>query len=517
VPATIDGLYEVVMKVRDASGAALLAAAWFVACNGRVSLGSPDTANANGGSNPANGTGAAIGAHAGDGGVGAVRVPVTSGAPGDDASSSSSSGDDASAAPATSAAADAGADGGCGSMQFDPHNCGACGNDCMGGACQAGVCVPLPAGVLATGQLSPTSIAVDANNVYWVNEGLLTGPPSNLSTSLGPVQILKCAKSGCNNNPTVLVTDWSDQGDGGRLRGLAVDATNVYWASANTLYSCAVGGCNNSPTVLNRFTVSPSAGWPGIAPEIAAAAGNVYASDSSTANRFAVASGGSIPLWSLGSSGLWMAIAVDDASAYIGTTFGEIVSCAIGGCGGAPTSLVPQPSQPSPVHLLGQLAVDNTNVYWTQGQIGMPYMPVSNGFVTGCAGTGQVPPGSILKCTKAGCGGNPTTLASGLSCPTGVVTDGSNVYFTEPQYYGGGPTPGLSDADVGRIGKCNVAGCSNQPTTLADKLNNPRGIAIDADHAYWTDFGSGGTAPPLLGGPLSPPYSDDGRIVIIAK
>jgi hypothetical protein len=62
-----------------------------------------------------------------------------------------------------------------------------------------------------------------------------------------------------------------------------------------------------------------------------------------------------------------------------------------------------------------------------------------------------------------------------------------------------------------------AAAVSNQPTTLAEKLNNPRGIAVDADHAYWTDFGSGGTLP-MTGNPMVvPPYSDNGRIVMIAK
>jgi hypothetical protein len=491
------GLNEVVMKVPNASGAALLVAAWLVACTGRVSLGSPaDAPNTDGGVDRGPAADAEV-VNGVEAGTVAANPPATNGNPDNDA--------------------DAPAGSGCGGMRFDPHNCGACGNDCMGGACQAGACVPLPAGVLATGQLSPTSIVTDATNVYWVNEGMPPLASSSQPTSLGPVQILKCAKSGCNNSPTVLATDdSSDEGDGSRLRGLAVDGTNVYWASANALFACAVGGCNNSPTVLNRFTVSQTAGWPGIPPEIAAVAGNVYASDSSAATRFAVDAGGSIPLWSL-ASGLWMAIGVDDASAYIGTTFGEIVSCALGGCSGAPTLLVPEPAQLSPAYQLGQLAVDDTNVYWALGAMGIGYNPVSNGFVTGCAGTGQVPLGSILECAKGGCNDSPTTLASGLSCPTGVVTDGSSVYFTEPQYYGGGPTPGLSDANVGRIGKCNVAGCSNQPTTLAGKLNNPRGIAVDADHAYWTDFGSGGTiimtANPMMG----VPYSDDGRIVMIAK
>jgi hypothetical protein len=78
----------------------------------------------------------------------------------------------------------------CLTTTFDPHNCGSCGHDCLGGACQNGTCVPLPPGVLASGQLTPSSIVVDATNVYWVNEGYASSSANGGSLFLFGVDFL---------------------------------------------------------------------------------------------------------------------------------------------------------------------------------------------------------------------------------------------------------------------------------------------------------------------------------------
>jgi hypothetical protein len=97
-----------------------------------------------------------------------------------------------------------------------------------------------------------------------------------------------------------------------------------------------------------------------------------------------------------------------------------------------------------------------------------------------------------------------------------MATDGANVYFTDPQYFGpGNPISGLTDPGIGRVAKCAAAGCSNQATTLLSRINNPRGIAVDDAHVYWADFGSGGIVPGVSSG--SAPYSNDGRIMMMTK
>ncbi|MGZ3428311.1 MAG: hypothetical protein ACXVCV_16775, partial [Polyangia bacterium] len=49
-------------------------------------------------------------------------------------------------------------------LASDPHNCGTCGHDCLGGACSGGHCQPM---VVASLQDPPYGVAVDANNVYF--------------------------------------------------------------------------------------------------------------------------------------------------------------------------------------------------------------------------------------------------------------------------------------------------------------------------------------------------------------
>src|SRR5262249_1160961 len=81
------------------------------------------------------------------------------------------------------------------------------------------------------------AIAVDDGYVYWA----------------AAHAIKRCAKSGCNNNPTVLAT--SD-----RLidvRSLALDSNSVYWArladlspDLHSIVKCPKAGCGGPPPVI---------------------------------------------------------------------------------------------------------------------------------------------------------------------------------------------------------------------------------------------------------------------------
>jgi hypothetical protein len=406
----------------------------------------------------------------------------------------------------------------CPNSQFDPHNCGTCGHDCMGGACQEGTCVPLPPGVLASGQASPTSIVVDDTNVYWINNGLLTSPatlpnpvtgqPAPVVPAYGPLQIMKCAKTGCNNNPTVVFSSEglaayaNGGGDATWMAGLATDGKNVYWLGHHGLAQCTIQGCK-LPYGLNPGSDSSV---------ISVDSKNVYmcggCGNGCCANAFIGPNSpvGAQPVRSL----LWpdlpdssfqsgLGIVVDGVNAYSVDSVGTAVSCPLSGCS-VPKLLGTSPY--IPFLETAFFAIDETSIYWdrgnapNQGTIDIPLTSAN---------------GQLLQCAKAGCTNGPTVLASGLGNPMALTSDGSNVYFAE---LGTSMTSGATD---GRIAKCAVTGCSNGPTTVAHHLGYPHGVAVDASHVYWTDFGTAALVNITPGHYSLPQQSADGRIMIAAK
>jgi hypothetical protein len=368
----------------------------------------------------------------------------------------------------------------CRNTLFNPQHCGSCEHDCQGEACELSTCVPLDTGVLASGQLGPLSIAVDSTDVYWSSVG--GDPPCGEL-----LQIMKCAKSGCNNRPTALFSALLNPSAGlpdpKTIRGgLTVSGTAVYWGVSDALswpsgiYACPVAGCNNHPTLL-RGLVNYG--------EIAVNGGLLYGIGADTQGPW--------QLYSCSTSGCddggagWnvllssaMAAASYSRVPMLGLTtdatrvyldYQGIRSCAITGCDSTVPALAPENASLDAGSILPwQFVVDENNVYWDVTDYSTPGADV----------------GEVLSCAKTGCNSAPTVLLSGLHSPRGLATDGVNLYVVDAG-------TGVME---GRILKCPVTGCSNQPTTIASGLNAPHAVAVDESNVYWTDLGPWGLYEP---------------------
>lgn len=331
----------------------------------------------------------------------------------------------------------------------------------------AGICPGQPAGTvcaedgvcdgdghclitLAAGQTHPNSITVAAGFVYWTTAG--TGPSAGT--------VMRCAATGCDDTPTVIATAQPS------LRDVAADSSYVYFVNGvsgagtpgeGRVVKCPVDGCGPTPEVLAI----------GIQPD---------------------------------------AIVVDATTVYwcnVGSGGESIHSCAIGGCGGAPTSLAPVSGTPT------SIAVSATTLAWTVTPLGGG----TGGGVISCATGACVPAGlatsttmtpisvalgpthaywtssdrTVKVCALAGCDGSPSTLgALGPTVqPGAAATDGADVYFVVL------PDPGSLAPPA--IQRCAVGGCAFSPTTVATgpAVVAPSAIAVDATSVYWTDAATG--------------------------
>jgi hypothetical protein len=158
-----------------------------------------------------------------------------------------------------------------------------------------------------------------------------------------------------------------------------------------------------------------------------------------------------------------LAIATDGVNVYwTNEPGGTIQKCAVGGCGGNPTTLASNQGS------TGFIAVDAGYVYWTW----INNMTFSDG--------------GVRRCAVAGCGGNPTSLVTTTGSFSSIAVDGTSAYWNVP-----------SGAKAG-VYKCAVAGCSNTPTVIASGFF-PAGIAVDATNVSWAVDGKNIQTCPING------------------
>jgi hypothetical protein len=119
---------------------------------------------------------------------------------------------------------------GCADLDTDASNCGACGRDCLGTSCHAGMC---DVAEVASPLQSPQDLALDSTHVYW--------------TTLGG-QIQRVPKAG---GPVETLVDGQDSPG-----QIAVDSGSVYWIdqSSGRIMTAAKDGSDKQPKMLLNAT-----------------------------------------------------------------------------------------------------------------------------------------------------------------------------------------------------------------------------------------------------------------------
>jgi hypothetical protein len=305
--------------------------------------------------------------------------------------------------------------GGC--VPSDTHNCGACGHDCLGGACSAGMCQPVT--LASVGPVA--DLTTDGTTVYWV----------------AGTSVFSCPSGGCNQMP-VAITNQTGKVFGGPDTIFARNGL-VYWVgNANrygtSILSCPTSGCPGGPKVLQGpfFPASIATDgsrlyWQGIdtnaIPTIfdcplgdtTSCAPTTYVQNAGNMNDFLVVSSGADIAWVNWAAGTVMVcaagnacnnpttlaskrtglsyVALDAAHVYWFDATG-LSACPIAGCT-TPISVAPGQSGDS-------LASDGTNIYWASGN-------------------------SVL---RADLSGSITSIASNQAGAGNVAVDSARVYWS---------------------------------------------------------------------------------------
>jgi hypothetical protein len=344
---------------------------------------------------------------------------------------------------AKDAAVDASCDASVGS---DPHNCGRCGHDCLGGACTDGACDPV---LLYTGKSenTPTSIVVDGSTLF-----VTVVTPVNTTG-----YVFSCTTTDCEASTTVLASGLADP-------WFAVQqGSSLYWANyaaegiaadPGSVMGCPEKGCPDAgPVVYTPEGAGLDAGDAGVF---------LTSLTEDTTYLYWTAIGGSngglfrcVPTECVGTLarlagefGYPYAVAVDPSYAYwINIGSNQVLRCALPSCGGLPEIFDDIALAGASLGLSG-LALYGGNVYWTSGILG----------------------GSVFMCPTTGCGSAPTIVAHGQADPMFIAVDDSGLYW--------------SNNAGGAVMHCPLSGCA-EPTVIA-KAPSPFWIALDPVSVYFT-------------------------------
>jgi sugar lactone lactonase YvrE len=316
---------------------------------------------------------------------------------------------------------------GCKDLSKDAANCGACGHDCLGGACMAGKCQPK---LLAQGQQNPTVLALSSTDVFWVNSAPMPNgmvqklskdaDPSTAPTMLAPGLDLPVAltldlSGGVSGQKIYFATFVGGEIFRANLDGstmetmassqdtpsaVAVDATKVYWASfaGSEILQLAISDPGGTATPIATSQTNPSA--------LVVSGGAAYWTNKGATNmttgrvvKRPLPTGSATPLAM--NEGEPVALVVDSGQVFYadrGTGMIKVVSTT----SGAPVVITMGQSTPTAI------AVDADYVYWVN----------------------RAQSGQLMRAAKQA-NATAEVLLDGLDYPAGIALDTDLIYFTE--------------------------------------------------------------------------------------
>jgi hypothetical protein len=331
-------------------------------------------------------------------------------------------------------------------LATDPLNCGACGHNCLGGACVKDQCQPILVDDDPT-NTSPYDLSIDDDVLFFTN-----------ASDQAPYSVRAIAKTAVA------------QGIGAStlLTGLSVTPYEIATSGTNLLFAgygqsdnggkiekCTTSSCA-SPAMItgfDSFAVATDGTTVVYGDKFTPEDGGneVY-----TVKKTTIGFAASTTLMTFPSEVFWLKIYSGDV--YVGVDAfdapGGVYKCPLTGCA--------TPIQLSAVEP-NELYVANDTVYFTSA----PDQPSDKD--------------GTVRSVKID-GSNPLTLASGLVVPLGIIADANYVYFSD--------TGDIDNGGQGQLLRCPLTGCGTNNSLAVDfgQGGNPQGLVDDGEVIYWGDY-----------------------------